>query len=94
MVTGDKRLLRRPLEVAAIRDSKAVVLILVGNDAPRLELATNFVNTLTKIEATLSSMTGPTVAKIYRPSPRQLVFEGRPGSIEVRPLPRRRGTKR
>lgn len=87
VVSGDKRLLKRPLEVAAIRRSKAIVLILVGNDAPAIELATNFVNTYSKIEATLTTMKGPAVAKVYRPSPRDLVFEGKAGSIEVRSLP-------
>ena len=88
VVTGDQKLLRRPLEVAAIRHAKALVLVLVGNDAPKIELATNFVNTIERIEATLAAMTGPAVAKVYRPSPRTLVFEGRPGSVETKQLPR------
>lgn len=86
-MTGDQKLMRRPLEVAAIRQSKARVLILIGNDAPKIELATNFVNTIARIEGVLASMKGPAVAKIYRPSPRHLVFKGRPGSVERKSLP-------
>jgi hypothetical protein len=79
--------MRRPSEVAAIRRSKARVLILIGNDAPKIELATNFVNTIARIEGVLAGMKGPAVAKIYRPSPRDLVFKGRPGSVERKSLP-------
>ena len=87
IVTGDKRLLRRPLEVAAIRASKARVLVLVGNDARAIELATNFVNTLDRIREVLEEMDPPAVAKVYRPSPRGLVFKGRPGTVERKELP-------
>jgi hypothetical protein len=86
VLTGDQHILRRPLEVAAIRQSKALVLVLVGNHSPATELAANFVNTLPKIHEALGAMKAPAVAKVYRPSPTTLVLSGKPGSIEIKAL--------
>ena len=57
---------------------------LVGGDAPAVELAKNFVNTLAKVMATLERTTPPFIAKVYRPSPHELIALGRPGSVEVK----------
>ena len=86
-VTGDQKILRRPLAVAAIRESRATVLVLVGNHAPAPELATNLINTMPEVEKLLAGLMPPAAAKIYRPTPKELVFEGKPGSVKQIPLP-------
>ena len=32
-------------------------------------------------------MEPPAIAKIYRPTPKELVFEGKPGSVKQIPIP-------
>ena len=81
-VTGDQKILRRPLALAVIERSRATLLVVVGNHAPARELAANFINTLPKIERLLETMDPPAAAKIYRPTPKELVFEGKPGSVK------------
>lgn len=85
-VTGDQKILRRPLALAAIERSQATLLVVVGNHAPAPELAANFINTLPKIERLLETLKPPAAAKIYRPSPKELVSEGKPGSVKEVPL--------
>ena len=46
-----------------------------------------FVNTLPRIERLLATMEPPAIAKVYRPSPKELVFEGKPGSVKQVDLP-------
>ena len=82
VVSGDQRILYRPLEIAAILESRALVLVLVRKRAPVLELAANFINTIPKIEKLLTDLEPPAIVKVYRPSPRELVFEGKPGRLE------------
>ena len=81
-ITGDQKILRRPLALAAIERTRATLLVVVGNHAPTRELAANFINTLPKIERLLETMEPPAAAKIYRPTPKELVFEGKPGSVK------------
>lgn len=81
-VSGDQNILRRPLAIAAIHRSRATLLVVVGNHAPTSELAANFINTMPKIEALLESIEAPAAAKIYRPSPKELVSKGKPGSVK------------
>lgn len=76
-----------PLEVAAIRRFRARLLVIVGTHVPADERARNFVNTLPKIERLLATMRPPAIAKIYRPTPKELVFEGKPGSVKQVTLP-------
>lgn len=91
IVSGDKRILRRPQEVSALVESRARMLILVGNHAPADELANNFINTLPKIEELLGSLEPPVVVRVYRPSPRELVFEGKPGRVRPKILKKPEG---
>ena len=86
-ITGNQDILRQPLEVAAIRESRAVMLVVVGTHVPAQERARNFINTLPKIERLLETMEPPAIAKVYRPTPKELVFEGKPGSVKRVPLP-------
>lgn len=86
IVSGDKRILRRPREVRALVESQARMLILVGNHAPAGELATNLINTMPKIEKLLDELEPPAVVRVYRPTPRELVFKGKPGRIQPKTL--------
>ena len=86
IVSGDKRILRRPREVRALVESQARMLILVGNHAPAGELAANLINTMPKIEKLLDELQPPAVVRVYRPTPRELVFEGKPGSVQPKAL--------
>lgn len=86
-ITGNQDILRQPLEVAALRESGAVMLVVVGTHVPARERARNFINTLPKIERLLETMEPPAIAKVYRPTPKELVFKGKPGSVKRVPLP-------
>ena len=86
IVSGDKRILRRPREVRALVESQARMLILVGNHAPAGELAANLINTMAKIEKLLDELQPPAVVRVYRPTPRELVFEGKPGRVQPKTL--------
>ena len=86
IVSGDKRILRRPREVRALVESQARMLILVGNHAPAGELAANLINTMPKIEKLLDELQPPAVVRVYRPTPRELVFEGKPGRVQLKTL--------
>jgi len=41
-------------------------------------------NTLARVEAVLASEPRPFIAKVYRPSPKSRIAEGRSGSVEVK----------
>ncbi|MYB05747.1 MAG: hypothetical protein F4Y24_05270 [Gemmatimonadetes bacterium] len=86
IVSGDRKILRRPQEVRALVESQARMLILVGNHAPADELASNLINTMDKIDELLDRMVPPAVVRVYRPSPRELVAQGRPGSVQPKAL--------
>ena len=88
-VSGNQDILRQPLEIAALRRFRARLLIVVGTHVPAHERARNFVNTLPMIERLLDTMEPPAIAKVYRPTPKELVFEGKPGSVRQIPIPRR-----
>ena len=62
------------------------MLVIVGTHVPANERARNFINTLPKIERLLETMEPPAIAKIYRPTPKELVFEGKPGSVKQIPV--------
>ena len=64
-----------------------MMLVVVGTHVPALERARNFVNTLPKIERLLETIEPPAIAKVYRPAPKELVFEGKPGRVKQIPVP-------
>ena len=84
VLSNDQNILRRPLEREAVRSSGAAVLVLIGGQATATQLARNFLNTLPKIEALLDSQAPPLIAKVYRPSPVDLIAAGQPGRIELK----------
>lgn len=88
IISGDRKILRRPQEVRALVESQARMLILVGNHAPAVELASNLINTMDKIDELLDRMEPPVVVRVYRPSPRELVGQGKPGRVTPKALKR------
>jgi len=84
ILTNDQKIMRRVLERNALMSAGAAVFVLVGGDAPALELADNFINTLARVEAVLATEPRPFIAKVYRPTPKSRLAEGRSGSIEVK----------
>ena len=54
----------------------------------RLEqgFATNLINTMPKIEKLLDELEPPAVVRVYRPTPRELVFKGKPGRVQPKTL--------
>lgn len=65
-ITHDERIRYRPNELAAVKQYKVALLIVVGK-APSPELAHNFVSTLEKIKQLLETHQPPLIAKVYRP---------------------------
>jgi hypothetical protein len=84
VLSNDQKILRRPLEREAVRSSGAVLLVLVGGGSPAQQLARNFLNTLPKIEEFLHRHAPPLIAKVYRPTPVDLIESGRPGRVELK----------
>jgi len=67
-ITHDRRIRYRPNEREAVLRHGLGLLIVIG-DVPFAQLATNFVVTLTGIEAFVAGQPRPFIAKVYRPSP-------------------------
>ncbi|HEX8433355.1 MAG TPA: hypothetical protein VF625_18845 [Longimicrobium sp.] len=82
ILTSDAAIRRNPLERAAVLNSRAAILVLVGANAKVAELADNFVNTRSRIEAFLAQESVPIMAKVFRPNPTSQVAEGKPGRVE------------
>ncbi len=66
ILTKDQRLRYRPLELAALRSSRARVFILVAGNLRGSEIAAVFVKALPRICKILASRSGPFVARITR----------------------------
>jgi predicted nuclease of predicted toxin-antitoxin system len=66
VLTKDHRLRYRPLEIAALRASKARVFILTAGNLRGSEIATAFLNALPKMHRLLESHKGPFVARVTR----------------------------
>ncbi len=84
VLTNDQKIMRRAIERDALMRGGAAAFALVGGNAPALELAQNFVNTLEKVLDTLRLTPRPFIAKVYRPSPREAIAQGKPGTVEVK----------
>ena len=83
VLTNDRKIRSRVLEVRAVMTSNARVLALVGGSLSAAELARNFLNTLARIEAFVAEHPAPWIARLYRPNPVEGVAQGRPGSIKL-----------
>jgi len=62
--TKDQRLRYRPLEIAALRASKARVFVLTAGNLRGIEIAAAFLTALPRIFKTLHSVPGPFVARV------------------------------
>ena len=64
VLTKDQRLRYRPLEIAALRASKARVFVLTAGNLRGIEIAAVFVTALPRIFKVLQSIPGPFVARV------------------------------
>ena len=64
VLTKDQRLRYRPLEIAALRASKARVFVLTAGNLRGIEIAAVFLTALTRICKVLHSLPGPFVARV------------------------------
>lgn len=83
VLSSDRRILTRPLQVEAAMISRAAVLVLVGGSMKSADRALNFVNTYAKVADFLARHAPPYIAKVYRPTPVEAIRQGKPGSIEL-----------
>lgn len=80
-ITHDTRIRYKPNELAAIVRHRVALLIVIGK-APFPVLAENFVATAPKILAFLARYQPPLIAKVYRPSPSELMSNAQaPGAL-------------
>lgn len=61
-----------PNELAAVKDHGVSLIILIGK-VPLPQLADNFVYSLSRVEAFIARHDPPFIAKLYRPSPSELL---------------------
>jgi predicted nuclease of predicted toxin-antitoxin system len=64
VLTKDQRLRYRPLEIAALRTSKARVFVLTAGNLRGIEIAAVFVTALPRIFKILHSLRGPFIARV------------------------------
>lgn len=64
VLTKDQRLRYRPLEIAALRASKARVFVLTAGNLRGIEIAAVFLAALQRIFKILHSVAGPFVARV------------------------------
>lgn len=83
VLTNDRKIRSRMLEVRAVMTSSARVLALVGGSLTAAEHARNFLNTFVKIEALIAGQPAPWIARLYRPNPVEGVAQGKPGSVKL-----------
>lgn len=83
ILTNDRKIRSRAVELRAVMTSGARVLALVGGSLSAAELARNFINSVARVDEFLAAHPGPWIARLYRPSPVEGVALGRPGSIRM-----------
>jgi hypothetical protein len=77
VLTHDERIRYKPNELSAVM-RHGVRLLVVQGQAPYPQLAIWFVQTLPRIEAFLDAHAAPYIAKVQRPTPKELT--GNPGA--------------
>ena len=81
-ISHNSRIRYVPNELAAVLRFKVALIIDVGQ-VQSAELARNFVRSIPRIEAFLTSHAPPFIAKVYRPTPAESTASaGAPGRIE------------
>lgn len=81
-LTHNKEIRYRTAERDMVMRAGVGLFMLIGH-APHAELAMNFVQTLSKVHAFLSTHDPPFIARVYRPSPATDVTLGKPGRVEL-----------
>ena len=82
-ITHNRRIRYIPNERDAVIRHKVSLLVLVGQ-APLSSLAQNFLNTLPRIERFLEAQEPPFIAKVYRPTSKELRHRiGALGRVEL-----------
>lgn len=71
VVTHDERIRYKANELAAVMQHRVAMLLVVGH-APYPKLAEHFVHTLPRIEAFVDAHRPPYIAKVHRPTPKEL----------------------
>ena len=66
VLTKDKKISTRPLEIKAIASAEVKVFILVSGNLTRREMADVFAKSLPKIEKIATGNRAPSIAKIYK----------------------------
>ena len=90
ILSNDKGIMRNPIEREAILTHNAGLFILVGGSMRADLLARNFVNTSTEVLRFIKEHPRPFIAKVYRPSPVELIEKGRTGRVVLKyPIDRR-----
>jgi len=82
-ITHNSRIRYVPNELAAVKRFGVRLIVVVGQ-APTVELARNFVHSVSHIERMLDGRTPPFILKVYRASPGELAkAPDAPGRVEV-----------
>lgn len=84
VLSNDKGILKGEVQRSAVMTSGVGLFILVGGHVKAEEIAKNFVNTISKVLEFAADLERPFIAKVYRPTPRELVDEGKPGRVELK----------
>jgi predicted nuclease of predicted toxin-antitoxin system len=66
VLTKDQKMRYRPLEIKALRDSKARVFVLTAGNLRGVEIGTVFLAALPRISKVLQSRPGPFVARVSK----------------------------
>ncbi len=83
VVTHDERIRYKANELAAVTQHHVAMLLVVGH-APFAVLAEHFVHTLPRIEAFVEAHRPPYIAKVLRPTPKELTRRAdAPGTVRL-----------
>lgn len=84
VITHDEQIRYKANELAAVMQHGVAMLLVVGL-APYPKLAEHFVNTLPRIEAFVGAHRPPYIAKVYRPTQKELARSvDSPGTVSLR----------
>lgn len=82
-ISHDRRIRYKPNELQAVIRHRVALLVVIGK-APFPNLARNFVATTTRIVQFLDAHEAPFIAKVYRPTPKDLAKDASaPGSVTL-----------
>ena len=80
-LTHDGRIRYKPNELAAVVRHRVALFVIVG-EAPYPQLARSFVRTAARVEAFAAGRKPPYIAKVYRPTPHEVLNDpDAPGTV-------------